>query len=209
MNEDELRERFEERRKTYLIEFAEKLKEKVKGYVIDIDRIDQITARAKDVDSFIEKSKKLDEEGHKKYSDPLNDIQDQIGVRIICFYKEDALRIEEFIDGCFTSAEKVIKEPEGDLEFGYFGIHLLMSIPFDIRSKTIPKDECPEYFELQIKTLFQHAWSQANHDLAYKQDKELSKEQKRNIAFTSAQSWGADEIFNRLAKELVPDFCGD
>ena len=55
------------------------------------------------------------------------------------------------------------------------------------------------FFELQIKTLFQNAWSEANHDLGYKPERELSKDEKRKIAFTSAQAWGADMIFDELS----------
>jgi len=64
-------------------------------------------------------------------------------------------------------------------------------------------DTYPEFFELQIKTLFQHAWSEADHDLGYKSDRELSREEKRQVAFTAAQSWGADKIFCSLAEKLV------
>jgi putative GTP pyrophosphokinase len=60
----------------------------------------------------------------------------------------------------------------------------------------------PGFFELQIKTLFQHAWSEADHDLGYKPgDQPLTSEQKRLIAFTSAQAWGADHIFDQLFRE--------
>jgi len=63
--------------------------------------------------------------------------------------------------------------------------------------------EAPEFFELQIKTLFQHAWAEAEHDLGYKPPKPLTSIQKRKMAFTAAQAWGADQIFDELSRELA------
>ena len=60
----------------------------------------------------------------------------------------------------------------------------------------------PEFFELQVKTLFQHAWAEANHDLGYKPEgKELDQESKRLLAYASAQAWGADRVFDELFQE--------
>jgi putative GTP pyrophosphokinase len=62
-------------------------------------------------------------------------------------------------------------------------------------------DTIPDFFELQIKTLFQHAWSEAHHDLGYKQEPgstPLTSEEKRKLAYTSAQAWGADHMFDEL-----------
>lgn len=42
----------------------------------------------------------------------------------------------------------------------------------------IKEDESVAFFELQIKTLFQHAWSEAEHDLGYKPSTVLSSDQK-------------------------------
>ena len=62
----------------------------------------------------------------------------------------------------------------------------------------VNKNLIPNFFEIQIKTLFQHAWAQAEHDLGYKQGQPLSFEEKRKLAFAAAQSWGADTIFNQI-----------
>ena len=66
----------------------------------------------------------------------------------------------------------------------------------------VDRSKIPQFFELQLKTLFQHAWSEAEHDLAYKPSEPLSTLQQRQIAFTAAQAWGADQIFEQLHAEL-------
>jgi ppGpp synthetase/RelA/SpoT-type nucleotidyltranferase len=58
---------------------------------------------------------------------------------------------------------------------------------------------------VRIKTLFQHAWAEANHDLAYKAPDQLTTDQKRKVAFTAAQSWGADQIFDEPFRQLQDD----
>lgn len=206
MNEKELVEIYQQRCTDYLYKIADELKIDISKKLSDVKRIDRISVRVKDTDSFLKKSEKLDDNGEKKYPDPINEIQDQIGARIICFYKDDAIKIHQIICEYFTSTEIQFKEPKKDSEFDYFGIHLVLFIPADIRPSRIPKNDCPEFFELQIKTLFQHAWSEANHDIYYKQDKQLSKEQRRKIAFTAAQAWGADIIFDELAEDLISDY---
>lgn len=165
-------------------------------------RIDRITARAKQVDSFIRKSDNLDEEGKKKYTEPLVQIQDQIGVRIISFYLSDLERLDKAVLNYFRAVEFKTIVPDSEWEFGYFGRHYILVIPPDVIENGMDKDMVPPFFELQLKTLFQHAWSEAEHDLGYKPgERELTSDQKRRLAFSSAQAWGADQVFLQLFQE--------
>ncbi|MGY3616203.1 GTP pyrophosphokinase [Bradyrhizobium sp. USDA 10063] len=137
-----------------------------------------------------------------KYDEPLDQIQDQVGARIIVFYKSDVDRIDALVKRYFTAIEYRKIVPDLESEFGYFGHHLVLVLPSDVIDGDMDKDLIPNFFELQIKTLFQHAWSEADHDLAYKPgDTPLTGEQKRLVAFTSAQAWGADHMFERLFQE--------
>jgi putative GTP pyrophosphokinase len=89
--------------------------------------------------------------------------------------------------------------PENVWEFGYFGNHHILMLQPDLIAPNFDKSLVPYCFELQIKTLFQHAWSEANHDLGYKPGQEtLESDELRQLAFTSAQAWGADRVFNDL-----------
>jgi ppGpp synthetase/RelA/SpoT-type nucleotidyltranferase len=166
-----------------------------------IPRIDRVTARAKSIERFMSKAAKKD--GDKlKYDDPLNQIQDQIGARIITFYSSDVPMIEEVILREFRPIESKHVVPQHQWEFGYFGRHHILLVPSDLYGVAEDKALVPDVFELQIKTLFQHAWSEAEHDLGYKPGEQpLDPEDERLLAFTSAQAWGADRIFDDLFKK--------
>ena len=161
-------------------------------------RIDRVSARAKSIDRFLQKAQAA-VGGQPKYSDPLRQIQDQIGARIITFYRSDVERVAALIEKYYRPIESQDLVPESEWEFGYFGRHYVLLIPSDVIDPSMDKAFLPEFFELQVKTLFQHAWSEANHDLGYKPGAApLDSDAKRRLAFTSAQAWGADLIFNEL-----------
>jgi putative GTP pyrophosphokinase len=198
---DPLEQAYRQRYETILKRIAEALCEHVRDYFKDEPRIDRITARAKDVKSFVAKAKKR-VDGKPKYSEPLSQIQDQIGVRIITFFKSDVERLDSIVMRYFRAIEHKDHVPESEWEFGYFGRHYVLLLPTDVIDDSTDRDMAPGFFELQIKTLFQHAWSEAEHDLGYKPGlKPLSPTDTRRLAFTSAQAWGADQIFDELFRE--------
>jgi putative GTP pyrophosphokinase len=123
-----------------------------------------------------------------------------LGARIIILFQDDIDATEDIVLRYFAKAEQIAKEPESDWAFGYFGVHFLLPTPIEVLPPDVDPDNAPRLFELQVRTLFQHAWAETNHDLGYKPDTPLSSEQTRKLAFTSAQSWGADKMFNELHK---------
>jgi ppGpp synthetase/RelA/SpoT-type nucleotidyltranferase len=181
-----------------LIPIAKAIEEQIRQFISEEDHIDRIIARAKTIDRFLAKAAKV-VEGIPKYSDPLNQIQDQIGARIVTFYLSDVGRVSEAIEKYYRPVEAKALVPESESEFGYFGMHYILLVPADVIDPELEQDIVPEFFELQIKTLFQHAWSEAEHDLGYKPgSKPLTADEKRRLAFTAAQAWGADRMFDEL-----------
>jgi len=164
------------------------------------DRIDQITARAKAPHDFIEKAERVTEcTGEKKYPYPLEDIEDQVGVRIVVLYKDDAKKVRDLILIEYNEIEDTERRPTEPDQFSYEARHIICMIPPDIREKhSLPIDK----FELQVATLFQHAWAESNHDLGYKGT--LSYPEKRLLGLAAAQAWGADWIFDRLSTHDLP-----
>jgi putative GTP pyrophosphokinase len=198
----ELREEYAARFTSILEPLATRLQEYLQQLVAGFPRIDRVSVRTKSVESFVRKAAKRERNDAPKYSEPLSEIQDQIGARITTFYLRDVTSVQQIVEGYFGPIEKCRKEPESHSEFGYEGFHYILFLPDDIFTPQLPAPEEPKYFELQIKTLFQHAWSEAAHDVIYKPDLKLTRDQYRRGAFTAAQAWGADRIFDELADEV-------
>jgi len=195
----DIRETFAKRYADFLSPLAVRLEEHLVDLFRGYPRIDRITARAKAVDSFVAKAERKDN-GNLKYDDPLNQIQDQLGARIIAFYKSDAEKIAQEVPKYFRHIESRKIVPDSEKEFGYEGIHFILFVPMELYDEQQP---VIEFFELQVKTLFQHAWSEADHNLGYKPFAPLSRDQKRRLAFTAAQAWGADHVFDELCRQTV------
>lgn len=193
---------YEKRYREVLVPTATRLQEMLTGNFVRVKRIDRIAARAKSPARFFEKAEKRKVDGSLKYRDPLGEIQDQIGARIIVFYTSDVEPASERVLRYFRHIEESTIEPETEAEFGYFGRHYILALPDDAVPRGVVLSDAPRVFELQVRTLFQHAWSEAEHDMGYKSTHPLTPDQKRRFAFTAAQAWGADLIFQGLCEEL-------
>lgn len=201
-----LRDEYQQRYHVALQHLVKPLERWIIEHVAGIPRIDRISVRAKDVDRFVTKAERT-RDNATVYTEPLVQIQDQIAARIVVFYTNDVECVSERILKYFMPVEEAVRRPQKDEEFGYFGKHFILPLPQDIVPKEIALEDAPTCFELQIKTLYQHAWSEAEHDVGYKPTKELTSDHRRALAFLAAQSWGADKVFDELARELVPDYA--
>jgi len=202
MTSDELLAEYTDRHTKILRPMAMALTAHLEDSLRGIERIDRIVARAKSPSRFVFKAMKALEDGGSKYCHPFEQIQDLVGARIIVFYRQDVAAVHEVILRYYKPIEVRDLVPEKESEFGYFGKHLILALPEELFEDDADRKRSPVFFELQIKTLFQHAWSEAGHDLAYKPNVELSTLQKRLVALTAAQAWGADQQFALLHTEL-------
>lgn len=197
--EEEYRARYDE----VLVPLSASLAELLTEHLSGRERVDRISSRPKSIDRFVAKAAKMTDRGVPKYEHPLAQIQDQIGARVTVFYKSDVDSIREVLMRYLRPVESRDLVPASEWEFGYFGWHSVCLFPAELIVPDWPAEHVPNFFELQVKTLFQHAWSEANHDLGYKPERGgLSPDQNRMLAFASAQAWGADRAFDELFCEL-------
>lgn len=159
--------------------------------------VDSISGRVKAKESLVAKYLSKPE----KYPSPFIDIEDVLGVRILVLFPSVSLELSERIcSGVFPPVESGYRKDESPKSFGYEGYQSLHSIPADICGTTY--SDQPRVFELQIRTLFQHAFAEPEHELNYKASLKLSDDERfmyqKRFSWLSATSWGADRILQEL-----------
>nr|WP_272917743.1 (p)ppGpp synthetase [Nocardioides flavescens] len=128
-----------------------------------------ISARAKAVASFADKATRTDETGALLYPDPLRDIGDQVGVRVITYVRSDV----EAVAGLLAAQSRVLDDRDlGEVtasegRFGYASRHLQVALPVeDAGGAGGAEDE--QVVQVQLRTVLQHAWAEFEHDIRYK-----------------------------------------
>jgi len=129
-----------------------------------------VTGRAKSVESFAAKAART-VDGQRVFPDPLNDITDQIGIRVITYVHGDVQAVVDLL------GDQVIVHDDRDMgretaeegRFGYASRHLLVSLdPTREAAREASAALLGRQAQVQIRTVLQHAWAEFEHDIRYK-----------------------------------------
>jgi ppGpp synthetase/RelA/SpoT-type nucleotidyltranferase len=162
-----------------------------------VAHIDRISFRVKAVQSFVVKAE--DPSNEPAYSEPLVEIEDQVAGRAIVFFLSDLKSVREGLEASFNTVERAERRPERDAEFGYETDHMICVIPPHLKPDGWnDRSDVPSTFELQIRTIFMHAYAEPQHDMAYKTAEELPRGVRRELAWIAASAWGADQAYERV-----------
>ncbi|MFV8188152.1 GTP pyrophosphokinase [Streptomyces sp. AF1B] len=192
-------------RKRYglLKSLVDNLTDVVEDDLTGVPHIDRISFRVKDPGSFFEKSSTALVDGQRKYANPLREIEDQVAGRVIVFYSSDIGSVSGVLEDTFRRVESEVREPEDESAFGYESYHHIFLIPEHHKPDGwYDEEDMPITFELQVRTLFMHAWAEPQHDLGYKGG-ELSREVRRKLAWVAASAWGADRTMDEIYREIT------
>ncbi len=170
--------------------------------LVGLRHIDRVAFRVKELESFLKKA--TDPANDPAYEDPLVEIEDQVAGRVIVFFSSDLPIARQRLERTFNAIERHQRRPERDEEFGYESDHLICTIPPQVRPNGwAARQDVPETFELQIRTIFMHAYAEPQHDMQYKAARELSREMRRELAWIAASAWGADQAYERVRQAQV------
>jgi ppGpp synthetase/RelA/SpoT-type nucleotidyltranferase len=166
-------------------------------------KIHSVQSRHKSAESFLNKAATPadDNPNRPKYHDPMIDITDLAGVRIITHFLSTLTDIDQMLATEFEILEKSNKGTflvQSD-RFGYQSIHYLL------RFKPA-RAALPEYrryaghtVEVQVRTILQHAWAEIEHDIQYKSSTTIPTEIRRRFVALAGMLEIGDREFQAIS----------
>lgn len=131
----------------------------------------------------------------------LFDVTDLCGFRVICYFADTVDDIASLLKSAFiidysNSIDK--RDILQATEFGYISVHYICSL------KEEDWKDHPELstirFEVQIRSVLQHAWAEIEHDLGYKSDFGVPRPIRREFSRVASLLEVADNQFVELRK---------
>jgi putative GTP pyrophosphokinase len=128
-----------------------------------------VTGRAKSVASFAGKAARTSG-GEPVYPEPLTQITDQVGVRVVTYLHGDVTAVADLLADQLSVLDDrdLGQETARQGRFGYASRHLLVAVD---RVKGVPSayESLREHSaSVQVRTILQHAWAEFEHDVRYK-----------------------------------------
>lgn len=161
-----------------------------------------VTGRAKSPASFSAKVvRRAEQLGHTDF-DPLVEITDQVGVRIVTYTLSDIEPVAQLLGDHYTVLEDrdMGRETASEGRFGYASRHMLISTDTDATGY-----EASKCVSVQLRTVLQHAWAEFEHDARYKGEvpSEHASELDRRFTLAAGLIELADREFSVIRDTLA------
>lgn len=136
----------------------------------------------------------------------LSEITDVAGIRVISYYADDVDKIAEIVEKEFEVDEENSIDKRKALEpdrFGYCSVHYVVKM----KKERLRLQEYKAYqnlkCEIQIRSVLQHAWAEIEHDLGYKSEITIPRDERRNFSRLAGLLELADKEFQEIRSSLT------
>lgn len=118
-----------------------------------------VTARTKTVESFAAKADRRTADGEPLFREPLVEITDLIGLRVITYLREDVATVADLLaeEMRLLDDRDMGQETAREGRWGYASRHLLVGV-----------EGVQQPASIQVRTVLQHAWAEFEHEIRYK-----------------------------------------
>ncbi|MFC1660385.1 hypothetical protein ACFL3S_02815, partial [Gemmatimonadota bacterium] len=185
--------------------YAELLEEVLKRAARNLAPLAIVQSRPKSITSFAEKALRK----HYKYKDPVNQLTDLCGARIIARTRSEVDALSGFLESHFDidwGNSLDCGQRLGPAEFGYRSVHYIAEFRSDreaVYGTAIPAEVLGRTAEVQVRTVVEHAYADFAHDLSYKGAFHLPIAWQRELAGVAAALEEADQTFSRIEGRLT------
>lgn len=163
--------------------------------------VHDVSHRVKERDSCERKLQKSAEPGRELHS-----LTDLLGLRIITLFSDQVDKVAKVIESEFSidAARSVDKRTSLDPDrFGYLSLHYIATLSEARQSLIEYRSHSGIVFEIQIRSILQHAWAEIEHDLGYKSSVQLPRNMRRRFSRLAGLLEIADDEFERLQSDLT------
>jgi len=165
-------------------------------------KVQTVQHRAKSAASLTEKAATPSEDNPNapRYSDPLRQITDLAGVRIITYFPATLDEIDALLASEFEIVERSDKSEAllAEEKFGYQSVHYLVRLRAERASLAEYKRHAGVIVEVQVRTVLQHAWAEIEHDIQYKSANAIPVEIRRRFMALAGMLEIADREFQAI-----------
>jgi putative GTP pyrophosphokinase len=166
------------------------------GYIIE-DALRQASIKTHSVLSRVKtlESAKDKISRREKAQSSLDEIDDLLGLRIVCLLRSDIQRIGEIIRSEFEVIAEDNKLDGANIEaFGYQSVHFIAKLLSSCKGRRY-NGLHDQVFEIQLRTVAMDAWATLSHYLDYKNEVDVPKELRKDFFALSGLFYVADTHF--------------
>jgi len=132
----------------------------------------------------------------------VSDLTDILGIRIVCYFLSNVDEAADLVRRVFDVDTENSDDKRMSMSansFGYVSLHMICTLRKD---KGYPEEIANLKFEIQLRTMLQHAWAEIEHDLGYKTFLEIPREVRREFARIAGLLEIADDSFENIKNSL-------
>ncbi|MEO1343960.1 MAG: hypothetical protein AAFV74_07390 [Pseudomonadota bacterium] len=159
-----------------------------------------VQSRVKSADSAFQKVER------KKYESPFEEMTDIVAVRIIVYLNSEVELAKQKITALFEvddfkSTDK--RQPRAADVVGYRSLHMICSLGLNRAMLDEYAGICEIPFEVQIRTVLEHAWAEIEHKQNYKSKIALPSDLQRRLMVVAGALELADRELSNIADDAI------